>query len=138
MARRWSVLGCAGVMLVGLTLPTAAEDKAAKDKATLSGLKSTKAAELGAVRGSVVVREKRIVKTDSVGQPRQTTERVTDPLGKAEEELSGPDENVVEEIRGSGAGLVGGGGLTSGVGGAFGSDLSGFTAPLVRSVNPNR
>ncbi len=129
MARLWLVVGCAGVMLLGLALPTAAEEAA-----TLSGLKSTKSAELGDVRGSVVEREKTVVSRDSSGQPRQTTERVTDPLGKAEDEFSGPDYDVTQELRDSGAGA----GLTSGVGGAYGSDLRGFTAPLVRSVNPNR
>ncbi len=126
MARLWLVVGCAGVMLLGLALPTAAEEAA-----TLSGLKSTKSAELGDVRGSVVVREKTVVSKDAAGQTRQTTERVTDLLGKAEDEFSGPDYDVTQELRDSGAGL------TSGVGGAYGS-LEGFSAPVARSVNPSR
>lgn len=135
MVRRWSVLGCAGVMLLGLALPAAAEEKAAEkkaaeDKATLSGLKSTKAAELGDVRGSIVVPRKTIAQEKGPGVSGQEDARVTGASRDTIDNLD--DDDVTKLFGGSGAGL------TSGVGGAYGSDLRGFTSPVARSVNPNR
>ncbi len=127
MARLWLVVGCAGVMLLGLALPTAAEEAA-----TLSGLKSTKSAELGDVRGSVVERNKTIAQAKGPGVSGQADARVAGASQVTEDTIDSLDDDVTKKFGGAGAGL------TSGVGGAYGSDLTGFTAPLVRSVNPNR